>query len=282
MRAALAALLAAWAGLAMAAPADSLVVSMGKQRAQRLGVQWEVRDVDHPVLGPIKVAVPKTGVLTPVQDVKIVSAAFVSCQKRTGRIAIELANSIESNPNGGLMPTEMPHLVCNRPDGVKVNSLATSPIEATWKTNELGDAMAQGLAPGMLRLCVSIDILQSVTLPVPAPLQGNRIAMEIAPYGRELDEVFSACGEKTAFAAEARKPKPEAAPDGGSWKIARTVAQGKTNVRAGPGIDSRAVVQLPPGARIEAQLAVAPWWKVRPLSRKGFSGYVREDRLVFE
>ena len=48
------------------------------------------------------------------------------------------------------MPTEMPHLVCNRPDGVKVNAMATSPIEATWKTNELGDAMAQGLSPAAL------------------------------------------------------------------------------------------------------------------------------------
>ena len=285
MRRAFAALCVACALPAMAA--DSPLVAMGKQRALRLGVEWEVRDVEHPTLGPIKVAVPKRGVLTPMQDEKIVSAAFVSCQKRTGRIAIELANSLESNPSGGLSPTGMPRLYCNRPDGVTMTSLAASEIPATWKANGLGDTMAQDLAAAALRRCVSIDILQSVTLPVPAPVKGQRIAMEIAPYGRGLDEVFTACGEKTAYAGEAPKPAkaavaasaPQAA---GGWRIARTARTGKTNVREAPRLDSRAVAQLPPDARIQAQPAEAPWWRVRPRTGKGFSGYVREDRLVFE
>lgn len=290
MRAALAALCVACALPAMAA--DSPLVAMGKQRAVRLGVEWEVRDVEHPSLGPIKVAVPKRGVLTPMQDEKIVSAAFVSCQKRTGRIAIELANSLESNPSGGLSPTGMPRLFCNRPDGVTMNSLSASEIAATWKANGLGDTMAQGLAAAALRRCVSIDILQSVTLPVPAPVKGQRVAMEIAPYGRGLDEVFAACGETTAYAKDAPKAAksaaaaapaaPTAPAAAGGWRTVRTARSGKTNVREAPRLEARAVAQLPPNARIEAQPAEAPWWRVRPRSGKGFSGYVREDRLVFE
>jgi uncharacterized protein YgiM (DUF1202 family) len=176
-------------------------------------------------------------------------------------------------------------------------------------TQTVGDALARGLSPGALRKCVSIDVLQNVALPAASPVKSQKIAMELTPYGKELDAVFTACGETTAFAPEQRPapaqpqvarieppPKPEAPPrleppsksDPGvrpgdsQWRAARTVAKGRTNIRSGDTLNSPVVTQLPPGVKILVQETSADWWKVKSGGRASFGGYIRRDRVVFE
>ena len=137
-------------------------------------------------------------------------------------------------------------------------------IAAKWQTNELGDTMARGLSAQSLRRCLSIDVLQAVALP-DAGAKGQRVTMEITPYSKGLVDVLAECGAK------------------GGWRAARTAASGgKTNVRDAPRIKAGVVTQLEPNARILVEPATAPWWKARPRSGAGFSGYIREDRLAFE
>lgn len=276
---------------------EERVVSIGKQRAASLAIEWDVRDVNHPLMGPIKVAVQRTAVATAVRNDKILSLAFVSCQKGSGKIAIELTNAFESNPGGGLGPTDLPRLVCNAPSPKGDGTLVKSDLAASWEIGALGDTLARGLSPAALRRCVSIDALQNVAMPPGWPRESQRIAMEITPYSRELDSVFMACGETTAFAPEALPPpaqppvaRVERAPrsDQGArlaeapWRPARTTARGKTNVRMAGSLRSSVVLQLDPGARILVQRTSTEWWKVKPRRGAGFSGYIRQDRFVFE
>lgn len=240
-----------------------LAAAMSLLTPAALAIEWEVRDVDHPALGAIKVAVPRAGVSTAVREQRIVSAAFVSCEKGAGTIAIELANSLESDAKGGLKPAEPPHLVCSTPVEGR-NALASTEIAAKWQTSELGDTMARGLSASALRQCLSIDVLQAVAVPQ-AGAKGQRVTMEITPYSKGLVDVLAACGAK----------------DG--WRAARSAAGGgKTNVRDAPRINGAVVTQLEPNARILVEPASGPWWRARPRSGAGFSGYIREDRLAFE
>jgi len=67
------------------------------------------------------------------------------------------------------------------------------------------------------------------------------------------------------------------------WKNARILATGgRTNVRARPSTDSPIVTQLDPGALVLVQATDTEWWKARPRSGAGFSGYIRQDRLTFQ
>jgi hypothetical protein len=228
------------------------------------GIEWDVRDVEHPVMGPIKVAVPKNGVATAAREQKIISAAFVSCEKRTGKVAIELANALESDPKGGLKPAEPPQLQCNTPAQAPNSMLATA-VAVQWVTGELGDLLARGIPAASLRRCISIDVLQNVALPAGNPLKSQRVSMELTPYSRELAAVFAECGAKEG------------------WRAARTAATGgKTNVRATPKIDGAVVTQVEAGARILVEPGPGPWWRARPRNGAGFSGYIREDRLAFD
>jgi hypothetical protein len=273
------------------------VVSIGKQRAGASAIEWDVRDVDHPLMGPIKVTVQRRAATTAVKSERIVSLAFVSCQKSTGKIAIELANANEADASGGLGPMDMPRLVCNSPRAQGDGVLAKSDLAASWEIGALGDALARGLSPAALRRCVSIDVLQNLALPPGWAQKSQQIAMELTPYGKELDEIFTACGETTAFAAEERPPAalPQVArlapppkgdqgprPAEAAWKPARTIAKGRTNVRSAAGLDSSVVILLDPGALILVQQASADWWKVKPRNGASFSGYIRRDRIAFE
>jgi hypothetical protein len=240
-------------------------------------IDWEVRDVEHPVMGAIKVAVPTAGVVTPVNDLKIVSAAFVSCEKSTRRIAIELANSLESDPQGGLKPAETPRLVCN-PEAVRGAPVRGNEIAVTWKTNELGDGLARDLDPAALSRCGALDIVQVISLPAAAATKTQRISMVLAPRGPGLAQVFDACGPRATQAQAAPPPDTVVVPPG--WRLARTVANGKTNVRSAPALDAPVSAQLPPNARILVQKATAPWWKVQPTKGSTFAGYIREDRFT--
>jgi hypothetical protein len=275
------------------------VVSIGKQRAASSAIHWDVHDVNHPLLGPIKFALPRRAVATAVQGDKIVSLAYVSCQKGTGKVALELTNAFASDPAGGLGPADLPRLVCSSPgpQGHGDMGLVKSDLAASWEINALGDTLARGLSPSALRRCVSIDVLQNVALPPGRPHESQRIAMEITPYNRELDSVFTECGETSAF-APMEQPAPATPPMGRlepargndrgarsadvAWKPARTIAKGRTNVRSAASLDSSVVVQLAPGARILVQRTSTEWWKVKPRSGAGFSGYIRQDRVAFE
>lgn len=255
---------------------QSPAAAQGIQRASASTVQWDVIDSKHPVLGDIRFAARKTGAATSVRDRKIVSQSYVSCQKSNGRIAIELSNAPDENLAGGLAPKDMPILTCYSPDPKGGGALVMSEIAAKWQVNDLGDTLARGLSPADLRRCVSIDVLQDVALPVGWPQARQQVVMELLPYGRALDAVFVACGEKSAYAGPGR---PVAATD---WKPARTIAKGRTNVRAAASVDSPLVVQLNPGTPLQVQSTGTDWWKVRPKSGAGFAGYIRQDRLVFD
>ena len=256
-----------------------------------------MHDIDHRLLGPIKYAVQRSAVTTTVRNEKILSLAFVSCQKASGKVAIELTNAPASDPAGGLRPTEMPRLVCSAPGRSGDGSLVKRNLAARWEIGPLGDTLARGLSPSALRRCVSIDVLQRVTLPASSTRRSQRIAMEITPYDKALDSVFTACGEETAFAPVEQtapaapsmvRPGPSAESGAGArsagapWKPARTTAKGRTNVRAAASLDSPIVIKLGPGTRILGRQASASWWKVKPRSGAGFSGFVRQDRLAFE
>lgn len=284
----------------LAAAAQDAVTAIGKERANASGVEWDVKDVTHPKLGAIRFASRKVALSTPVGNEKIVSQAYVSCQRSLGRIAIELSNAAMSNLAGGLLPKEMPRLTCYSPNP-KGGGLAMTELALKWEISELGDTLARGIAAADLRRCASIDVLQNLALPLGWPYASQQVAMEILPFSRAMDEVLVACGAKTAYAsappaqapaqAAPARPVPPAAPappvqpapaaaDG--WRRARTIAAGRTNIRSGPAVSSRLAGQLPPGAPILAQPASEDWWKVKPRSGTGFGGYIREDRLVFE
>ncbi len=265
---------------------EEAVVTIGRQRASDSAIEWDVRDVNHPVLGPIKFAARKTALATPVGNEKVVSQAYVSCQKSIGKIAVQLANAPESNPVGGLSPKDMPRLVCYGPNRPGKGGLVMSDLSAKWEISDLGDTLARGLSAAELRRCVSIDVLQNVALPLDWAQGSQQFVMELLPYGRALDAVFVACGEKTAVApsgqlraAVAPAARPAAAV---SWRPARTIAKGRTNVRAAARVESPMVIKLAPGTTLLAQRTSTDWWKVKPRRGAGFSGYIREDRLVFE
>jgi len=269
------------------------VVAIGKQRAARSTVEWNVQDIDHALLGPIRFAVQKSAVTTTVGSERVFSQVFLSCQKSSGKVAIELTNAPGSDLAGGLRPTEMPRLVCNRPGPRGGGSLVRSDVAAKWEISTLGDTLARGIAPSALRRCVSIDVHQRLALPAGAPRPSQRIAMEILPYDRALDSVFSACGEKTAFGPVEQAPPvspPARAAEGGQpaqpaeapWKPARTTPKGRTNVRAAASVDAATVVKLAPGTKVLVRRTSGPWWEVKPRAGARFRGFIREDRLVFE
>jgi hypothetical protein len=280
----------------LASHGDDSVAAIGKQRAGASSIEWDVRDVTHPLLGPIKAAVQRRAVATAVRNEKILSSAFVSCQKGTGKIAIELANAFESDARGGLGPTDLPRLVCSSPRSQGDGVLVKSDLAASWEIGALGDTLARGLSPTALRQCVTIEIMQNLALPPGWPQQNQRVVMELAPYSRELDAIFTACGETTAFAAEEPRPPPmqarveRAAPNEAQaarpaetpWKPARTVAKGRTNVRSGPSTESTVVIQLDPGTKILVQQASGDWWRIKPRGGASFGGYVRRDRFALE
>ena len=77
------------------------------------------------------------------------------------------------------------------------------------------------------------------------------------------------------------RPSPPPAVTEPPWRPARVIASGRTNVRARPDLSSPVVVQLDPGALVLVQKTPTEWWRAKPRSGAGFSGYIREDRLNF-
>jgi len=291
------------------AHSEEAVATIGKQRAAASPIQWETRELNNPRMGAIKVAVPSGSILTPAGNQRVASLAFVSCEKAARKIAIELANASSPDDPGGLRPKAMPRLLCNMPSPKGDLTLVRSELATSWLVNDLGDALARGFSPNALRRCATIDVIQDVVLPNGWGKETARIEFEITPYGRELDQVFLACGEATAYAAAATTTTPTAptapaAPAAATvapaapaapapapitpakvaeapWKPARTTPRGRTNIRAAPNLESAVVTMLAPGEPVLVQWNGTEWWRVKPRTGNAYQGYVRQDRLVF-
>lgn len=259
------------------AHAQNAIATAGKQRAAYSLLDWEVREANHPTLGPIRFAFLKNEIVTAVGRVKVFSKPYVSCEKTSGKIAIEVAHGMSPDDTQGLQPKTVPRLVCSGPPASGEMKLVEEEIPARWGINELGDVLARGLSPSQLRQCASINVEQDVSLPQ-APGTA-RVAFELTPYGTVLDAIFVTCGETTAWGPGAA-PTPAKSEPG--WRTVRTISSGKTNVRARPTTDSALVLQLDPGAIVTVQLAEGDWWRARSSGGRAFDGFIRSDRLVLK
>ena len=238
-------------------------------------------------------------------NAKVFSRAYFSCQKG-GRFAIELANATAPDDPKGMRPQTDPRLYCNRPIQPWDEKLVQEELLTRWAVNDIGDALAQGFRPFPLRECVSIRVVQEVVLPQGWAQKSAKVEFDILPYNRELDAIFAACGEVSAYApaapavaarpatapapvASAPPPRPAPAPApvaskeaSEPWQTVRVLSSGKTNVRAGPRLESAIVTELAPGAIVLVQRTGSEWWRARSSSGAAFEGYIRQDRLAFK
>ena len=281
---------------------------------------WEIRDGTHPKLGPIRVAVPSTSIVTPVGKEKIVSLVFFSCERSKGEIAIELANAAESDTRGGLYPKQMPKLFCD-----PRSTAPRTEIASTWFVSEIGDALTRGLAPSVFRRCAAVQIVQDLALPRGWGAETKHVEIEVIPYKKEIDEVLATCAEGPRLTAQApatppkapaaaapaqssppapakappaaapkvataEAPKTSSAPASASrsvassdapWRSAHTLTGSRSNIRSSPSIDSSVVTMLEGGASVLVQPAGGDWWRVRTHLTNPPLGYMRQDRLTF-
>ena len=258
------------------AHSEDPVASLGKQRAAASRLAWEIREAGHPVLGPIRFAHTTTAIVTPVGSAKVFSNAYVSCEEGARTIAIELTNQTAPDDPGGLRPARMPRLVCIRPAGKGGGKTVQQVLEASWQINEVGDAMARGFRPSALRACASIGVVEDVVLPQGWARSSTPVEFEITPYAKALDPIFVTCGAVSAYGSP--PPLGEGRPT--VWKMARTLASGRTNVRAAPSLHSAVVIRLSPGAVVLVQSTGGAWWRAKSRTGAKFEGYIREDRLV--
>ena len=281
---------------------------------------WELRDGTHPKLGAIKVAVPSTSVATVIGKEKILSLVFFSCEKSRGRIAIELANAAESDARGGLYPKQMPKLFCNpRSSAPRVElaanwfvseigdaiarGFAPSDLRRCASIDVVQDiALPRGWGPesqrvdielipykreldAVLASCVDAEVLARAQSPAPTPAPAK--ASPAPAPAKVLPPPASATAKPAAPVAappEVASASPPAAPPAPAaqppWRAARTLSPGRTNVRAGPGLEAPIVTMLDPNVPILVQETGGEWFRVKPASGNAFSGYVRRDRLL--
>lgn len=270
--------------------ADDVGPTLGKERAAASRTQWEAREATHPKLGKVRAAATIGAVETRAGDATVLTRAMVSCDPGTRRMAIELANDVGSQEPGtrsqGLAPAAMPVLLCSRPIAPWDAKLVQEELSASWEVDkESGAALARNLRPFPLHECVVIRAEQAVMLP---DGKQARVDFEILPYGRELDSIFTACGERSAYepaeaprVAQAKPPDAKAKAEP-AWRRARVVGAGKTNVRAGPSLQSAVVAQVPAGSAVMVQATQSEWWRAKATRGGGFSGYIRQDRLAFD
>ena len=234
--------------------------------------QWEIREAAHPVLGPIRFAFTATPIATPVGISRVSSQVYVSCERNTQRIAIEMANSQAPGDPRGLTPRELPKLVCKRrtKDG-----MVQEELRAPWAMSDLGDVLLRGFPPEALLACNAIGIVQQVDLPKGWPQESARLVFDITPDTRELRSVLSECAPgKPALRQASTIADPV-------WQRARTAGGGRTNVRAAASPEAEVVAHLPPDANVMVRKGAGDWWRVKPSAVGGLEGYVRRDRLVF-
>lgn len=287
--------------LMAAVPAHSALdpaAALGKQRAAASTLEWELKEAGHPALGNIRFAFLKSPIETLVGNSKVFSRVYFSCEKASKRFAIELTNGISPDDAGGMKPTTDPRLYCNRPIQPWDEKLVQEELLTHWDISKIGDALTRGIRPFPLRECVSIRVLQDVTLPAGWSQKNAKVEFEIYPYSKDLDSIFATCGEQSAYAPDTPAPpivaakaappvpmpaaKPVAPATDLSWQMARVTASGKTNVRAGPNLGAAIVVTLDPGAVVLVQKTGDDWWRAKSTTGTGFAGYIRQDRLVFK
>jgi hypothetical protein len=291
-------------GTATAAPES--VAEQGKTRALASKLDWDVREAQHPELGYVYFAHLREPFMTEIGRAKVYSNAYISCSPATKTIAIELTNQSRLDDPGGLKPSAMPRLICVGPaPGIGTHTVQQL-LDAEWHVSGIGDAMARGFRPSVLRECAAIGVLERVELPSGSSQPVATIEFQIPPFARELDSVFVACGEATAYATPvpaARAPSVATAPASPAppvakvgpattsppvtpqatetaWRTARSIAAGRTNVRAAPDLRAAIVAQVPPGTVLLARQSEGDWWHVKPYrGRAKFDGYIRVDRL---
>jgi hypothetical protein len=189
-----------------ATPAGDLVTAAGMQRAEQSELHWTVRDGSHPKLGPIKVAISLDAHTSYIGTAKIVSTIYISCEKKTNKIAIELTNARTIDLGSGLKPKEMPQLICL---GIALPGALPprTQIPVKWEMNDLGDVLARDLSSSTLRACPAIEVRENILVPPALGKDNQEITFEVAPYAHALDAVFSACGDASVYAnVPAEKP----------------------------------------------------------------------------
>ena len=251
--------------------------------------QWEIREASHPILGPIRFAFTATPFATPVGISRVSSQVYVSCERNTHRIAIEMANSQAPGDPRGLALRELPKLICKRhsKDGTVQEEL-----QAPWALSELGDVLLRGFPPEALLACKSIGIVQQVELPKGWPQESARLVFDIEPSMREVRSVIADCGRPRAGEAAVAKPalrqassleapaRPAVDRSDSGWQRARVTGGGRTNVRASASTEAEVVAHLAPHANVKVRKAAGGWWRVKGVDAGAIEGYVRRDRLV--
>ncbi len=290
-------------------------------RASESDLHWQVRDGTHPKMGPIQVAISTDAHTSYIGTARIVSTAYLSCEKKTGKIALEFTNARNTELSSGLKLKESPRLTCLGIAGPGALP-ARSEIAATWEANELGDVLTRGLSPTALRSCIAIEVQEKIVLPPAIGREIEEVTFEIPTFAPAPDTIFTTCGEATAYVEDkpaapekpalvtALTPKPvtpaappppatvaptpKAAPAppptptspapavDPTWKRAHTVAKGHSNIRKSPNLTSPVVAQLPPGVRILVQQTSNEWWHVKSPSGATFDGYIRDDRFTLD
>ena len=220
--------------------------------------QWEIREASHPLLGPIRFAFTVAPIATPVGISRVASQVYVSCERDTHTVAIEVANSQAPGDPRGLPPRVAPKLVCKRK---AKQGTVQEELTATWAYNELGDVLARGFRPDELLACNAIGVVQQVDLPKGWSQASARLVFDISPGVREVRSVLADCGTPA------------------SWQKARTVAAGRTNIRAAASTQAELVAHVDPNASVLVRMAPGDWWRVKA---GGAEGYVRKDRLVLK
>ena len=263
---------------ALPAQAEEMAATLGKQRAASSPVEWEVRESGHPLLGPIRFAVLKKSVETPVGNARVFSRAYLSCQRETRKLAIELANATSADDTRGLKPAATPRLVCSRPIAPWDDKLVQEELLANFEVNDLGDALARGFRAFPLRECVSIRVVQEVTLPSGWSQKTAKVEFDIQPYNRELDSIFATCGELSAYGptpavvatAPPRAFPPQAGPAPAPTKAAPPPVPAaiptpppRTTVAAAPAKAVIAPPQPPPAPAKPAPENTASWETAR-------------------
>jgi hypothetical protein len=289
--------------------------ALGVQRAAASTLEWEIRgETVHPVLGGVRYAALKRPIETPVGNLKIYSRATLACQRGAQKLAIEVSNSTTPEGETGLKPASTPRLTCSRPIEPWDQKLVQEDLFANWTVIPSGEAVTDGFRPFPLRECISIRVEQEVALSPGYVQKTAKVVFDILPYNRQLDAIFVSCNDVSAYEpstpettvaaaprptappaapvpaklASTGKPQPPPAPasvigpDAASWKMARATFNGKTNVRAGPTLQSPIVTHLDPGAVVLVQPAGSDWWHAKPSKGSAWEGYIREDRLVFK
>jgi hypothetical protein len=296
------------------AHAEDAAAPLGKQRAAGSKLVWDMKDSVHRALGQLRSATLRNPFETTVGNTKVYSRVYFSCEKAGKTFSMELTNGTSLGDPTGLKPANEPRLFCSRPIQPFDEKLVQEELLAHWETGKAGESLTWGLRPFPLRECVSIRVIQDVALPEGSAQKSAKVEFDVFPYSREFDSVFAACGEASAYAAAgtptapaivaaaappkpapppvaakpvavptpAPAPPPTAVPANSTWQMARTPVTRKTNVRAGPTLQSAIVAELHPGSVVMVQKTGTEWWKARPSSGTQFDGYIREDRLVFK